>query len=70
MKDPVKTVAEKQFSVINKKKILFLHNNARLHIARMTIYKLQKLEFETLLYPLHSPNFSPTAIRLNISISF
>jgi histone-lysine N-methyltransferase SETMAR len=57
-------LAEKQPSLVNRKGVLLLHDNARPHIARMTYQKLLEIKFETLPHPPYSPDLSPTDFHL------
>ena len=41
-------------------RILLLHDNARPHTARPTIDALEKLKFEVLSHPPHSPDLAPS----------
>ncbi|CEF59935.1 Hypothetical protein SRAE_X000167800 [Strongyloides ratti] len=53
-------VSQKGLSLVNKKGPILLHDNARPHVSRITLQKLNELKFETLPHPPYSPNLSPT----------
>lgn len=53
-------LAIKQPSLVNRKGVLLLHDNARPHVSRMTFAKLQEIKFETIPHPAYSPDLSPT----------
>ena len=46
--------------LVNMKGSILLHDNARLHVAQLTLQKLNKLGYETLPHPPYSPDLSPT----------
>ena len=47
-------------SLVNRKGVILLHDNARPHDAKQTLLKIGELKFETLLHPAYSPDLSPT----------
>jgi len=46
--------------LVNRKSPILLHDNARPHISKVTLQKLNELGYETLLHPPYSPDLSPT----------
>ena len=46
--------------MVNRRDPIMLHDNARPHVARLTLQKLTGLGYETLLHPPYSPGPSPT----------
>lgn len=51
---------EKSAKVINRKGPILLHDNARPHVAQITMHKLRALNYETLPHPPYFPDLSPT----------
>lgn len=47
-------------ALINKRGLILFHDNARPHVAHMTVQKLNELGYETLPYLPYSPDLSPT----------
>ena len=52
-----------------QEKVLFLHDNARLHVAKITSEKLQQLGWEVLPHPPYSPDLAPSDFHLFRSLS-
>ncbi|KAF2356502.1 Transposase type 1 [Trinorchestia longiramus] len=57
-------LSEKRPALVNRRGPILLHDNARPHVARMTVQKLTELEYETLPQPPYSPDLSPTDYHL------
>ncbi|KAF2345838.1 Transposase type 1 [Trinorchestia longiramus] len=53
-------LSEKRPALVNRRGPILLHDNARPHVARMTVQKLTELGYDTLPHPPYSPNLSPT----------
>uniref|UniRef100_A0A1I7WXH5 Histone-lysine N-methyltransferase SETMAR n=1 Tax=Heterorhabditis bacteriophora TaxID=37862 RepID=A0A1I7WXH5_HETBA len=47
-------------ALVNRKGPILLHDNARPHVSQMTLQKLNELAYETLPYPVYSPDLSST----------
>ena len=46
--------------LVNKDGVILVHDNARPHVSRTTVQKLNELQYGTLPHPLYSPDLSPT----------
>ncbi|KAF2350504.1 Transposase type 1 [Trinorchestia longiramus] len=57
-------LSEKRPALVNRRGPILLHDNARPHVARMTVQKLTELGYETLPHPSFSPDLSPTDYHL------
>ncbi|KAF2355031.1 Transposase type 1 [Trinorchestia longiramus] len=53
-------LSEKRPVLVNRRDPILLHDNARPHVARMTVQKLTELGYETLPHLPYSPDLSPT----------
>ena len=57
-------IQEKRPELINKKGVVFHHNNARPHISLVTRQKLRELGWEVLMHPPNSPDLAPSNYHL------
>ncbi|KAF2360082.1 hypothetical protein FHG87_009162 [Trinorchestia longiramus] len=53
-------LSEKRPALVNRRGPILLHDNARPHVARMTVQKLTELGYETLPHHPYCPDLSPT----------
>lgn len=53
----------------SKNTVLFLHDNARPHVAKATKTVLEELGWEVLLHPAYSPDLAPSDFHLFLSLS-
>uniref|UniRef100_A0A0K0F2C8 Histone-lysine N-methyltransferase SETMAR n=1 Tax=Strongyloides venezuelensis TaxID=75913 RepID=A0A0K0F2C8_STRVS len=53
-------LSEKRPSLVNRKGPILLHDNARPHVSKTTLQKLNDLKYETLRHPPYSPDLAPT----------
>ena len=55
---------EKHPESVNRKRIIFQQDNARLHVSLMTWQKLLQLGWEVLIHPPYSPDIAPSDFHL------
>ena len=60
---------KKQPALVNRRQVLFLQDNARPHVARITLAKIAELNWEIMLHPPYSPDISPTDFHLFLSLN-
>ncbi|XP_014785013.1 histone-lysine N-methyltransferase SETMAR-like [Octopus bimaculoides] len=61
----LKTVlSQKRASLVNRKSVIFHHDNARPHTTRLTKTLLEELGWEILLHPPYSPDLAPSDYHL------
>ena len=53
-------VKEKRSELVNRKGVIFHHDNATPHTSSNTRQKLLRLDWEAMLYPPYSPNLAPS----------
>ena len=57
-------IKQKHPILSNRKGLVFHHDNARLHILRQMLHKLNSLKFDVLIHPPYSPDISPSDYHL------
>ena len=57
-------IKQKRPELINKKCVVFHHDNARPHISLVTRQKLKKLGWEVVMHPPYSPDLAPSDYHL------
>ena len=57
-------LGEKHLELVNRKRIIFHQDNARLHVSLMTSQKLLQLGWEVLIHPSYSPDIAPSDFHL------
>ncbi|CAK9826702.1 Histone-lysine N-methyltransferase SETMAR [Anthophora retusa] len=57
-------LVEKRPSLVNRKGVLFHHDNARPHTARITVEKIKNFSWELLPHPPYSPDLVPSDYHL------
>ena len=55
---------QKEPALVNSKGVLFVHDNAKLHVAQVVRDTIQQLGWETLCHPPYSPDLAPTDYHL------
>ncbi|XP_023217668.1 histone-lysine N-methyltransferase SETMAR-like [Centruroides sculpturatus] len=55
---------KKRSRLVNMKKVLFHHDNARQHMARKTLQKINELNWELLPHPAYSPDIASSDFQL------
>jgi [histone H3]-lysine36 N-dimethyltransferase SETMAR len=55
---------QKEPALVNRRGVLFLHDNARPHVARVARDTIQRLGWETLCHPPYSPDLAPSDYHL------
>lgn len=58
------TLCEKRPALVNRKDPILLHDNARPHVAKVTIAKIDELGWEVLSHPPYSPDLAPSDYHL------
>ena len=59
---------KKQPALVNRRQVLFLQDNARPHVAKITLAKITELNWEIMPHPPYSPDLSPTDFHLFLSL--
>uniref|UniRef100_A0A0N5BH18 Mariner Mos1 transposase n=1 Tax=Strongyloides papillosus TaxID=174720 RepID=A0A0N5BH18_STREA len=52
-------------ALVNRRGPILLHDNAKPHVSRITVHKINELEYETLSHSLYSLDLSPTDYHLS-----
>ena len=60
---------EKRPELVNRKRIIFHHDNSRLHVSLMTRQKLLQLGWEVLIHPPYSSDIAPSDFHLFRSLT-
>lgn len=61
-------LVKKRPELINRKGVVFHHDNARPHSAMMTQHKLKELNWDVLKHPPYSPDLAPSDFHLFLSL--
>lgn len=56
-------------AIVNRKGVVYLHDNARPHVAKIVREKLKQLDWEVLPHPPYSPDLAPSDYHLFLSMS-
>ena len=59
---------KKQPALVNRRQVLFFQDNARPHVAKMTLAKIAELNWEIMLHPPYSPDLFPRDFLLFLSL--
>lgn len=62
------SLLQKQPGLVNRKRVIFLQDNARPHVAKVTLNKINVLGWELLPHPPYSPDMSPTDYHLFLAL--
>lgn len=62
-------IREKRPALINRRKVIIHHDNARPHVADVTRKKIQDLGWDVMLHPAYSPDLAPTDYHLFRSLA-
>ena len=60
----MKCLKKKRSFLVNRKGVVFHHDNSRSHSARITCSKIEELGWEKLLHPMYSPDIDPSDYHL------
>ncbi|EYB85730.1 hypothetical protein Y032_0292g1585 [Ancylostoma ceylanicum] len=60
LEEMMRKLAIKHQRLVTRDKPILLRDNARPHVAKATLLKLQEMELETLCHPAYSPDLAPT----------